>query len=146
MTKLQEDLLSIYNTLVMFNETLTMYNPKPIKVWYEPDSKLLVFEQKNKSARLYAPIYYTLGLEDLVKPTYLLPNDYDALMYNLQSVINSGILLKDRTILSPENFGFDIYATEPKELHKGPEVVGKMRFISGTSWLFKKYVEFKYKL
>ena len=86
------------------------------------------------------------GLEDLEKPTYLLPEDYDYLMSNLLDLLNSGELIKDRTALSPENYGFDIYATNIRELWKGPDIIGRVRFISGTSWLFKFIVKRKYKL
>ena len=67
-------------------------------------------------------------------------------MSNLLSLLNSGELIKDRTALSPENYGFDIYAVNMRELQKGPDVIGRVRFISGTSWLFKFIVKRKYKL
>lgn len=147
MTTLQNDLLEIYNSLVIFNEeTIKSRFPVPIKVWYEKESRLLVFEQKGKSARLWIPIYYSLGFEDLIKPTYLLPSDYDFLMYNLSELINSSILLEDRTILSPENYGFDIYSVTKGELEKGPDIKGTIRFVSGVSWFFKLRVKLKYKL
>lgn len=147
MTLLQDDILEIYNSLVMFNDnTIKSSFPVPIKVWYEKESRLLVFEQKGISVRLWTPLYYCLGLEDLEKPTYLLPEDYDNLMFNLQQLINSGELLKDRTILSPENNGFDIYATNSRELDKGLDIIGTVRFVSGNSWLFKLITKLKYKL
>lgn len=140
-------MLEIYNSLVVFSdETVKSKFPTPIKVWYEKESRLLVFEQKGKSVRLWTPVYYCLGLEDLYKPTYLLPEDYDYLMYNLQSVINSGELIKDRTTLSPENYGWDFYSCNIRELWKGPELKGKIRFISGLSWIFKWKTKLKYKL
>jgi hypothetical protein len=114
-------------------------------VKYEPDSRLLTFEYKGVSARLWNPVYYCLGLTELTKETYLLPEDYDSLMYNLQQLINSGELIKDRVILSPENYGFDVYATNPKEIWKGPDIVGSVRFVSGNSWLFKLLTKFKYR-
>lgn len=146
MTRLQEDLIEIYNSLVVFSNTTVNTNlPAPIKVWYEKDSRLLVFEQKGNSVRLGWPIYYCLGLEDLVKPTYLLPDDYDYLMSTLRDLVNSGELIKDRTALSPEDYGFDIYATNLKELWKGPGIIGSVRFISGISWWFKFKTKRKYK-
>lgn len=147
MTVLLEDLLEIYNSLVVFSdETIKSKFPTPIKVFYEKSSRLLVLEQKGRSVRLYNPIYYCLDLEEIEKPTYLLPKDYDYLMSTLQDLINSGKLLEDRTIISPENFGFDVYCTDNRELWKGPNIIGRVRFISGKSWLFKKIVERKYKL
>lgn len=146
MTVLQNDLLEIYNSLVQFSDLIIKNDfPTPIKVYYEKDSRLLVFENKGVSVRLWNAVYYTLGLESLYEPTYLLPEDYDSLMYNLQSLINSGELIKDRTCLSPENYGFSIYATNLKEQWKGPELKGNIKFVSGTSWLFKLIVKFKYK-
>ena len=147
MTTLQNDLLEIYNSLVVFSDNTVKSNfPVPINVTYERDSRLLVFEQLGISVRLGLPVYYCLALDELEKPTYLLPEDYDALMSNLSSAINSGELLKERTILSPENYGFDIYATNIREMWKGPNIISRIRFISGTSWLFKFIVKRKYKL
>ena len=147
MTTLQNDLLEMYNSLVMFSDdTIKASFPVPIKVWYEKDSRLLVFEQNGKSARLLHPVYYCLELEKLEKPTYLLPEDYDYLMYNLQSLINSGELIKDRTCLSPDRFGFSVYSTNIRELWKGPILRGEINFISGNSWMFKWLTKRKYKL
>ena len=147
MTTLQTDLLEIYNSLVAFNEKTIKSNfPKPILVRFEKASNLLVFEQAGTSVRLGLTNYYCLALEDLEKPTYLLPEDYDYLMANLSQLINSGELLKDRTALSPENYGFDIYGVNLQELWKGPDKLGTVRFVSGTSWLFKFLVKRKYKL
>lgn len=147
MTTLQNDLLEIYNSLVMFSDsTVKSANPIPIKVWYEKDSRLLVFEQQGKSVRIYQPTYYSLDLLKIQKPTYLLPEGYDYLMFNLQTLINSGELIKDRTCLVPIPYGFDIFATNPKELWKGPEFKGRVRFISGNGWMFKLRVKQKYKL
>lgn len=149
MTTLQNDLLEIYNTLVVFNnETIKSQFPTPIEVYYEKDSRVLVLKQKGNTVRLRLPVYYCLGLEDIDEnhSTYLTPEGYDSLMYNLQRLINSGELIKDRTCLSPENFGFDIYATDLKEMWKGPGLLGSIRFISGKSRLFKWWIKYKYKL
>lgn len=147
MTTLQSDILEIYNSLVVFSDdTVKSMHPVPIKVWYEADSRLLVFEQTGKSVRLGLPIYYCLALEDIEKPTYLLPDDYDYLMSTLLDLLNSGELIKERTALSPENYGFDIYGTNIRELWKGPGILGSIRFVSGNSWLFKFIVKRKYKL
>ena len=147
MTTLQNDLLEIYNSLIMFSDDTVKTNfPSPIKVWYEKDSRLLVFEQNGKSARLIHPIYYCLNLEKLEKPTYLLPEDYDYLMYTLQGLINSGELIKDRTCLGPADFGFDIYSVNLLELWKGPILRGSISFVSGNSWFFKWLTKRKYGL
>lgn len=147
MTTLQNDILEIYNSLVDFsNSTVNTNFPIPIRVSYEKDSRLLVLEQKGKSVRIWLPVYYCLGLDSIKGYTYLLPKDYDYLMSNLQYLIGSGELIKPRTCVSPENYGFDVYATESKELWKGPNIIGRVRFISGNSWIFKKFIEYKYKL
>lgn len=144
---LQDDILEIYNNLVVFSKTtVTTKFPLPIEVHYEKDSRLLVLEQKGISVRIGLPVYYCLDLEGIQKKTYLLPEDYNYLMSTLQDLINSGVLIRDRVCLSPENYGFNIFAVDLRELWKGPEVVGRVRFISGKSWLFKKLVKRKYKL
>lgn len=147
MTTLQNDILEIYNSLVEFSDnTLKTNFPVPIKVQYDLNSRLLVFEQKGKSVYLNLPVYYCLALTKLKKPTYLLPEDYDYLMYTLQTLINSGELLKDRTCVSPENFGFNVFSVNIKELYKGPDIIGSVKFVSGTSWFFKLKVKLKYKI
>lgn len=144
---LQDDILEIYNNLVVFSKTtVTTKFPLPIEVHYEKESRLLVLEQKGISVRIGLPVYYCLDLEGIQKKTYLLPEDYNYLMSTLQELINSGVLIRERTCLSPENYGFDIFSVDLKELWKGPGIVGKVRFISGKSWLFKKLVKRKYKL
>ena len=133
MTTLQNDLIEIYNSLVLFSDDIIKTpNPTPIKVYYEKESRLLVMEHKGKSVRLWTPTYYCLGLEDLVKPTYLLPDGYDFLMSELKRIIDSGLLLADRTALSP--------------LWKGPEIKAEIIFVSGHGWLFRWLVKRKYKL
>ena len=148
MTTLQNDILEIYNNLVMFNkETIESKFPTPIKVRFESSSRAVVFEQKGVSVRMTFPIYYSLALEDLEKkPTYLLPEDYDYLMSTLQGLIGSGVLINDRVCVSPENYGFDIYNIDLKNFNKGPELLGQIRFVSGTGWLFKVLTKRKYKL
>jgi hypothetical protein len=147
MTKLQDDLIEIYNNLVMFNkETLLSDNPTPITVKFDKDSNSIEFSQKGQMIRMGLPIYYSLGLSDIKTPTYLLPDDYDYLMESLGSLIASGKLLEDRVSLSPENYGFDVYAINMREFWKGPEIIGSVRFISGNSWIFRLITKLKYKL
>jgi hypothetical protein len=148
MTTLQNDILEIYNNLLIFNnDTLISKSPIPITVVYEKESNSMLFEQRGNSVRLRLPVYYCLGLEELDgNPTYLLPRDYDYLMSSLSNMIGSGQLIEDRTCLSPENYGFDVFAVNLKEFWKGPNIIGRVRFVSGTSWLFKFVVRRKYKL
>lgn len=145
----QDDILEIYNNLTIFSKTTVQTDdPSPIVVRFDEEGigSPLVFEQKGTTVRLRPPIYYCLGLETIKKPTYLLPEDYDYLMSQLQKIIYDDRILDDKTSLSPENYGFDIYAVNIKEFKKGPEVVGNIRFISGNSWLFKLKTKWKYKL
>lgn len=147
MVTLQDDLIEIYNNLLIFNKnTLLVDRPVPITVKFEKENNSLYFEQKGNSVRLSLPIYYSLGLNTITKPTYLLPNDYDYLMQSLSTVISSGKLLDDRICLSPENYGFDIYEVDMKEFWKGPDILGSIRFISGNSWVFRLITKFKFKL
>lgn len=145
----QDDILEIYNNLTVFSKTTVQTDdPSPIVVRFDEEGigSPLVFEQRGITVRLRPPIYYCLGLETIKKPTYLLPDDYDYLMSQLQKIIYDDRILDDKTCLSPENYGFDIYAINVKEFKKGPEVVGNIRFISGNSWLFKLKTKWKYKL
>lgn len=143
---LQSDFLEMYNSLVMFSDDTVKSNlPRPIKVHYEKETRLLVFEQGGKSARLYLPIHYCLDLDSIQKPTYLLPEDYDYLMSTLENLIKSGVLLRDRILCSPENCGMDIYGIRPENYNEGLDLLGTVRFISGNSWFFKWRVKRKYK-
>ena len=151
MTTLQNDLLEIYNSLVIFNkETIKTQFPSPIKVWYEgkESNGLLAFQQKGNIVRLWLPKYYCLDLDELEGKhySYLTPEGYDELMFNLQRAINSGELIKDRTCLSPENLGFDIYATDISQQWKGPDFIASMRFVSGKGFLYRWWIEHKYNL
>ena len=60
--------------------------------------------------------------------------------------ILSYFITENRTCVSPENYGFDVYAVNIRELYKGPEIIGSVRFVSGTSWFFKWKTKRKYKL
>ena len=149
MVTLQIDLLEIYNNLVEFSKTTVLTDrPIPITVKYEKDGvgSPLLLEQKGISVRLRLPIYYCLGLDSIKKPTYLLPDDYNYLMNTLQSMIADDRILDERTCLSPENYGFDIYAVDLREFSKGPDRIGSVRFVSGNSWLFRLFTKWKYKL
>lgn len=146
MTTIQNDLLDIYNNLVIFSKaTLQEEIQRPIVVRFDKEFNSVVFEQQGNSVRLSLPIYYSLGL-DSIKETYLLPKDYDSLMSNLSRLVASGKLLEDRVCLSPENYGFDIYYVDMKQFWKGPEIIGRIRFISGNSWLFKFITKIKYEI
>lgn len=105
---------------------------------------LYLNRKENGISRSPSLLLFSTG--GLRKPTYLLPEDYDYLMSTLQSLIASGELIKPRTCLGPENYGFNVYSTNINEMYKGPDVIGQVKFISGTSWLFKFRTRKKYKL
>ena len=145
MLTLQEDLLGIYNSLVGFSKkTLDARFPQLIKVRF--DEGALVFEQEGTLVRLSTPLYYSLGLNELIKETYLLPENYYYLMRTLSDLIKGGKLLDERVCLSPEDFGFDLYLVNQAAFSEGPQVIGKVRFISGYSWWFRFKTRRKWKL
>ena len=144
---IQDDLIELYNNLLVFNKnTIVTDNPAPIKVSFSKESNSLIFEQKGISIHTSLSIYYSLGLNEIKKPTYLLPRDYDYLMQSLSGVISSGKLLEDKLCISPENYGFDIYLVDFREFWKGPDKIGTIRFVSGNSWIFRQIVKFKFKV
>lgn len=148
MTTLMDDLKGLYNSLTVFNEgTILSQFPKPIKVQFVKDYNSLLFEQGSNSVFSQIPVYYSLGLwEDLTDPTWLLPEDYDNLMGNLQAVIMDpkGYLLRDRTCISPQMYGFDIYVQDPLQPWIGPEIISEIRFISGKNRFWKTRISKKY--
>ena len=67
-------------------------------------------------------------------------------MSSLSGLVAGGKLLEDRVCLSPENYGFDVYCVDLRQFWTGPDVIGKIRFVSGNSWLFRFITKRKYKL
>lgn len=152
MNVLQTDLLEIYNNLTEFSKAVAQAeNSAPIRVWFDRDGieSPLVFEHKGTMVRLRLPIYYSLGLEDLAGKencSYLLAEDYKYLMTTLSESIYDSRVLEDRGfIVSPENYGFDLYAIDLKEFQKGLSLVGRVRFVSSNSWWFKLITKWKFK-
>ena len=145
MTKLQEDLLEIYNSLVIFSkETLEGPVPIPIKVTYDIEYKALVFNQRGKTVYLQLPNNYSMELSN-IKDSFLLPEDYDYIMSTLSSLIGSGVLLKERTTVAPVRFGFDIYTPDSAKPELGSQVIGKIRFVSSCNPIWKWITSRKYK-
>lgn len=147
MTKLQDDLLQIYNALVVFSKsTLGDVISRPIVVSYLPEHNSIKFRQNGKEVMLQILNYYCGFLKN-IKTTYLMPKDYDILMANLSSIIGSGKALEDRILVSPELYGFDIYMTDSRttEISKGPQLLCSCKFISDNSWLFRLMTKIKYK-
>lgn len=146
LVRLQDDLIETYNALTAFSKSAMPSEPIKVRIDREGIGSPLVFESKGTTVRLRFPIYYCLGLEDLEKPTYLLPKDYVVMMNSLQNLIMNPLIIEERTCLSPENYGFDVYAIDIKQFNKGLSMIGSVRFVSGNSWLFKLIVKWKYKL
>ena len=147
MTKLQDDLLQIYNALVVFSKsTLDDVIPRPIVVSYLPEHNSIKFRQNGKEVMLQVLNYYCGFLKN-IKTTYLMPKDYDILMGNLSLIIGSGKALEDRILVSPELYGFDIYMTDSRttEISKGPQLLCSCKFVSDNSWLFRLMTKLKYK-
>lgn len=146
MIRLQEDLLNVYNLLTEFSKgTLLGPYPVPIKVEYSESLNSLCFEQRGLKISVNVLNYYCQNLRDL-KKTFLLPEDYIYLMDELSRVINTGALLHDRVCLGPEKYGFSLYDMVPgiQNLKLGPVLIGKFKFVSGNSWLFRKLTNRKY--
>ena len=145
MIKLQEDMLEIYNSFVMFSkETLEGPVPMPIKVTYSEEYKSLVYSQRGKTLYLQIPNYYSKDLMD-IKDSFLLPEDYDYNMSTLGTLISSGILIKERTTVAPMKYGFDLYAPDSLKMELGSQVIGKIRFVSSCNPIWKWIINRKYK-
>jgi hypothetical protein len=146
-TGLQDDILEIYNSLVEFSKTtLGGALPVPIRVTYDEKLETLFFEQAGKKIGLWVTNWYAGGLKNLCGAgSYLMPQDYDYLMATMSGVIESGVLLEEHTCVSPEMYGFDIWATTRREAKEGPKLRAQIRFVSGNSWLFKVRTKIKYK-
>ena len=146
MTKLQEDLLGLYNTLTDFSEaTLLDPKPRPINVNFSEGLNSLCFEQKNLKVALSVLNYYCSGLKK-IKDAYLLPEDYDTLMADLSKVINKGYLLHERVCVAPMKYGFKLYETPQgiAGLQDGPQLLGSFEFVTSNSWVFKKIIKMRY--
>lgn len=145
MTKLQEDLLEIYNSLVIFSkETLEGPVPIPIKVTYNLEHKSLVYTQRGKTVYLQMPNNYSKELIN-IKDSFLLAEDYDYVMSTLSSLIGAGILLKDRTTVAPMKYGFDLYSPDPLKMELGSQIIGRIRFVSSCNPIWKWIINRKYK-
>lgn len=145
MTKLQEDMLEIYNSFVMFSkETLEGPVPIPIKVTFSEEYKSLVYTQRGKTLYVQIPNYYSQNLRE-IKDSFLLPEDYDYNMSTLGTLINSGVLIKDRTTIAPVKYGFDIFASDPLKMELGSQVIGKIRFVSSCNPIWKWVINRKYR-
>lgn len=144
MTRLQEDLLEIYNNLVELSDSVLGNTPCPISVSFDVGMGCLSFKCHNRGVYLRSLNYY-ISRPDLIKDTFLLPEDYDYLMNELSKIIKSGKLIQDRICVSPEFTGFDLFLTDTRNIIKGAQYLSSFRFISGQSKWFKWKIKKKYK-
>ena len=142
MTRLQDDILGVYNSLTEFSNN-TLINGYPIKVKYEESFNAVSFEQLGKKVIVQSLNYYCESLKFL--DTYILPREYDILMQSLANLIGSGVMIRERIMVSPRKYGFDLYETDMSNLKDGPQRVASIELVFWNSWLFRKYVEFIYK-
>ena len=146
MTKIQEDILLIYNSLTDFSRnTLLAPTQLPIKIDYSESLNSLTFEQQGLKVSIPVLNFYCKNLKFL-HTTYLTPRGYDSLMDSLSRIIDSGVLLHDRVCLSPIRYGFEIYDTNSHTQYQkeGPQLIGRVEFVSGNSWIFKKLTKLRY--
>ena len=142
MTRLQDDILGVYNSLTEFSDG-TLTNGLPIKVKYDESFNALSFEQRGKKVMIQSLNYYCENLKFL--DTYMLPVEYNNLMQSLANLIGSGIMIRDRIMISPKKYGFDLYETDGMNLKEGPQRIASIELVYWNSWVFRKYVELIYK-
>jgi hypothetical protein len=144
MIKLQEDFLEIYNNLVELSDSVLGINSCPVAISWNQGMGCLEFSCKGKNLFLRTLNYYLIR-PDQVPDTWLLPEDYDALMSGLNRIIKSGKLIQDRLCLVPSLDGFDLYQADTRNLTRGAQYLGTFRFISGRSKWFRWRTKNKYK-
>lgn len=146
MVRTQDDILQIYNSLTDFSKN-TLLSPVqlPIKIEFSESLNSLTFEQQGMKVSIPVLNFYCKNLKYLHE-TYLLPRDYDYLMDSLSRIIESGVLLENRVCISPVDYGFEVYNTKPQTalLKEGPQLIGRLKFVSGVSWIFRKITKLKY--
>lgn len=142
MTRLQDDILGVYNSLTEFSDG-TLTNGLPLKVKYDESFNALSFEQRGKKVMIQSLNYYCENLKFL--DTYMLPVEYNNLMQSLANLIGSGIMIRDRIMISPKKYGFDLYETDGMNLKEGPQRIASIELVYWNSWVFRKYVELIYK-
>ncbi len=142
MLRLQEDIIGVYNSLTEFSDN-TLMNGLPIRVKYEESMNAISFEQRGKKVIVQSLNYYCENLKFL--NTYILPIEYDNLMQSLATLIGSGIMIRERLLVAPKSYGFDLYETDGMNLKEGPQKLASIELVFWNSWFFRKYVELIYK-
>lgn len=140
MISIQEDLIFFYNEMTKYSSEL------PIGVKYNIENKTIQFRQYSKTSNFSVLNNYCKSLRNLTDTTALLPSDYITMMNSLKSLINSGKLINERVLVSPEKYGFSVFLAEGTAPEFGPLEVSKIRIISSNWWLFRKIMKIRYKL
>lgn len=135
---LEGDIRSFYNSLTNLDPEL------PIGVSYSKPNRCLVFIQYNYRVDIGVMNYYCKDLVN-IKKTALLPSDFKKMMDSLKKLVNSGQLKDDKILVSPIEYGFEIYRTNPMNTIIGPIRLAKVEVISSNNWLFRKIVNYRYK-
>lgn len=115
----------------------------PIRVRYLEDYKCLSFTQANHRASFPQLNSYCFDLFK-IKETFLLAVDYNRMMRTLKILLESGDLLNDRILISPEKYGFTIYKSTMM-MDLGPLEVCSIKLITSNNWLFRLISKKKFK-
>lgn len=135
---IKADLLELYNNLINVKVDL------PVGVMYSKPNRCVVFTQYSWRMDVSMLNYYCSDLVK-IKRTILLPEDLRKLLDNLKLLINSPMITKDKVLVSPTKYGFNVYRTNPNNLSLGPIKLGEIKLISSNNWLFRKIVNIRYK-
>lgn len=68
------------------------------------------------------------------------------MMKSLRKLIDSGRLLDERILISPDDYGFSVMETNRSAQEFGPLVISNVKIISSNWWLFRKIMQIRYKL
>lgn len=137
MNRYQEDILEIYNSLTILDETL------PVVVSYNKDLKSVYMKQRGIIVNIPLLNHYCFKLNK-IKKTILLPKDFDSIMGQMKKLIESGITNYDRILISPEDYGFRVFR-RVSSLNYEPIEVADIQIVTSNWWLFRLIIKFKYR-
>lgn len=106
---------------------------KPILIKYDSDNNQLIFYQTG--AVVYLGYINFIYMKKSFKYGILLPEDYNKLMDNLDSLIRSNLINERTFILSPRKLSTKVFIT-PTGTIEGPIEVMELEFTSiTTNWI-----------
>lgn len=140
MISVQEDLIFFYNEMTKYSSEI------PIGVKYDIKNKVVQFRQHSKTSNFSLLNNYCLNLRNLTDTTALLPEDFNKMMIDLRKLVDSGKLLNERILISPNKYGFSVMETNRDAQEFGPLEITTIKLVSSNWWLFRKVVQLKYKL